>query len=70
MNTLSTLSTNVMKDITDTVNDVYMVRQERLAVTVTVATLPNGLQLSPRVRDKVPYKQCLHVPYKSGLIIT
>ena len=34
--------------------------------------LPNGLQLRLRwtVRDKVRYKQCLHVPYKSELIIT
>ena len=37
---------------------------------VTVATLPNGLQLRRCVRDKVLYKQCLHVPYKSELIIT
>ena len=36
----------------------------------TVAMLPNGLQLHLCTRDKVPYKQCLHVPYKSELIIT
>ena len=38
-----------MKDITDTVNDVCM---------VTVATLPNGLQLRPRC---VPYGRLLFV---------
>ena len=39
---------------------------------VTVATLPNELQLCPcwTAWDIVPYKQCLHVPYKSELIIT
>ena len=37
---------------------------------VTIATLPNWLQLHLRIWDKVPYKQCLHVPYKSELIIT
>ena len=37
--------------------------------TGLVTTLPNGLQLRPLIRDKVPYKQCLHVPYKSELII-
>ena len=60
-----------MKDITDTVNDVCMVRQcNVLHDAVIVAMLPNGLQLHLPVRDKVPYKQCLHVPYKSELIIT
>ena len=60
-----------MKDITDTVNDVCMVRQcNVLHNAVTVATLPNGLQLRLHVGDKVPYKQSLHVPYKSELIIT
>ena len=33
-------------------------------------TVVNGFQLHPRLWDKVLYKQCLHVPYKSGLIIT
>ena len=42
-----------MKDITDTVNDVCMVRNV-LHDAVTVATLPNGVQLRPCVRDKVP----------------
>ena len=60
-----------MKDIADTVNDVCMVCQcNVLHDAVTVAMLPNGLQLRVCVQDKVPYKQCLHVPYKSELIIT
>ena len=59
-----------IKDITDTVNDVYM---------VTVATLPNGLQLRPCcvpygrllfVRDIAITSALLHVLYKSELIIT
>ena len=62
-----------MKDITDTVNDVCMVHQcNILHDAVTVAMLPNGLQLHPHwtVWDKVPYKQCLHVLNKSELVIT
>ena len=53
-----------MKDITDTVNDVCNVLHDADLL------LLNGLQLRPHLRDKVPYKQCLHVPYKSELIIT
>ena len=37
---------------------------------VTVATLPNKLQLHPHLWNEVPYKQYLQVPYKSELIIT
>ena len=69
-----------MKDITDTVNGACMVRQcNVLHDAVTVATLPNGLQLHLLC---VPYSRLLfvwditimstllHVPYKSELIIT
>ena len=62
-----------MKDITDTVNDVGMVRQcNVLHDAVTVAMLPNELQLCLHwtAWDKVLYTQFLHVPYKSELIIT
>ena len=61
---------SIMKDITDTVNDVCM---------VTVATLPNGLQLHLHcvlygrllfVQDITITSALLHVPYKSELIIT
>ena len=60
----------VMKDITDTVNYVCM--------TLTVATLPNGLQLRlhcPMWKVTVCtghyyYIRALHVLYRSELIIT
>ena len=74
------IDTTIMKDITDTVNDVCMVRQcNVLSDAVTVAMLPNGLQLHPHcvpygrllfVWDITIMSALLHVPYKSELIIT
>ena len=69
-----------MKDITDSVNDVCIVRQcNVLHEAVTVAMLPNGLQLHifcvPYgkllfVRDITITSMLLHVLYKSELIVT